>query len=351
MKIKIIVFSALIVFCADVFSQIGGNSTYSILNLPVSARISALGGDVIAVQDNDLTLIYNNPSLLNDKMDNHFAINVTDYFSDINFGSVTYARTYKDYGNFAANLQFVGYGKLDRADQYGTIQGEFNASDYLLNLTWSKSLTERVMFGANTKFIYSAYDNYTSFGMAADLGLTYSTEDDMFTSSLVVRNAGSQIKPFVEGNYEPLPFDVQLGFAKRLKHAPFRFSCVFHNLTKYDLTYNNPLDPKVTIDPISGEEIKANKLEEHADKLMRHVTIAAEFIPIKNFYMQFAYNYKRRQELKINTRTHLVGMSFGVGLKIKKIRINYGRAMYHLAGSPNYLTISTNLSEFYKKKS
>ena len=40
------------------------------------------------------------------------------------------------------------------------------------------------------------------------------------------------------------------------------------------------------------------------------------------------------------------GFNFGVGLKINRFRIDYGRSVYHLAGGANQLTISTNLMEF-----
>ena len=89
--------------------------------------------------------------------------------------------------------------------------------------------------------------------------------------------------------------------------------------------------------------------EEHADKMMRHVILGEEIIPTQNFFVNIGYNYRRRMELKIDSRSYTVGFSWGFGLKISKFRFSYGRATYHLAGASNHFSLSTNLNEFYRK--
>jgi hypothetical protein len=82
---------------------------------------------------------------------------------------------------------------------------------------------------------------------------------------------------------------------------------------------------------------------------MRHVVIGAEFLPTKNFSIMGSYNYERRQELKDPVKVSTVGFSWGFGLRIKQFNLSYARARYHLAGSPNNITISTNLRNFERK--
>ena len=48
-------------------------------------------------------------------------------------------------------------------------------------------------------------------------------------------------------------------------------------------------------------------------------------------------------------RTGLSGISFGVGIKISKFSLSYGRSTYHLGGASNHLTVVTNLGDFKKK--
>src|ERR1051326_5980839 len=77
------------------FSQSGGRSTYDFLNLAIPARISALGGTLISVKDNDLNLSFQNPALLDSTMHNNLSLSYIDYFSDIQYGYAAYSRTYR----------------------------------------------------------------------------------------------------------------------------------------------------------------------------------------------------------------------------------------------------------------
>jgi len=83
------------IFSVGVNAQIGGTSVYSFLDLPNSSRIAALGGSVNAVKDNDLSLCLVNPAFLTPKMSNQIALSFVDYYSDINYGFVSYARNFK----------------------------------------------------------------------------------------------------------------------------------------------------------------------------------------------------------------------------------------------------------------
>ncbi|MGG6495838.1 UNVERIFIED_CONTAM: DUF3308 domain-containing protein, partial [Bacteroidetes bacterium 56_B9] len=78
----------------------------------------------------------------------------------------------------------------------------------------------------------SHYDKYSSFAIGVDLGLNYYHQESDFSASLVARNLGGQLKAFEE-RHEKLPVDVQLGFSKRLSHAPFRLSLTLHDLTHW----------------------------------------------------------------------------------------------------------------------
>ena len=61
------------------------------------------------------------------------------------------------------------------------------------------------------------------------------------------------------------------------------------------------------------------------------------------------YNPKRRQELKVDSYLGMVGFSWGLGIKISHFKINYGRSTYHLHGSPNYFSFSTDFSSSINK--
>ena len=340
----------LIIITSALSAQLGGNATYAFLNLTNSARVASLGGKVVSIWDDDLNLPFHNPSLLHKSMSNHLVLNYVNYFSDINYGYVSYARSYDKVGNFAVGLHYINYGKFTAADQVGNITGEFRAAEYAFNLFYSRALDSSFSIGVNLKPVYSVLETYRSFGMVADIGVNYTNPDKLFSAGLVFRNVGVQIKPYHEGHREPVPFEILIGLSQKLRHAPFRFSLVGHNLQKPDMTYADPAKQDKKYDPITGEPLPDNKFAKFGDNLMRHLIFGIEFIPFENFYLRAGYNYQRRQELKISSRTAMVGFSYGFGIKISKFHLSYGRATYHLAGASNHFSVSTDFSSFYRKR-
>ncbi|MFL5762798.1 MAG: type IX secretion system protein PorQ [Bacteroidia bacterium] len=333
------------------FSQAGGNNTYEFLNLPISARVSSLGGNLISVKDNDLNVSLINPSLLSDSMSNNIALSYVNYFDDVNYGYFAYAKHINNVGNVSAGIHYLDYGKFDLTDEVGSKLGNFGASEMSFNLAYARSILDtNLTVGVTLKTIYSHLASYTSFGSAIDLGATYVRPAHGFTAAVVIKNLGRQWKPYVEGNKEKLPFEIQVGISKKPKHVPFRVSIIYEDLQKWDLTYIDPANPPLTEDPLTGEPIKQNKYKIWGDKFMRHVVVGGEFIITKNFFLRAGYNYQRRKELQIPDKRGATGFSFGFGFRVYKFHFSYGRAIYHIAGPSNNFSISCDLNSFYGKK-
>ncbi len=340
----------LIIVCINVLGQIGGTSTYGFLKLTNSARVAALGGQNISISDGDLNLVFHNPALLVKSMTNNLVLNYVNYFSGINYGYAAYAKDFKHVGVFAAGIHYINYGKFTKADPSGKITGEFKAFELALNIYWSKSIIDSMLtMGVNFKPIYSQLETYNSFGLALDAGLNYQSSNRMFSAALVLKNAGSQIKPYNPGNYESLPFDLQIGVSRKLEHAPFRFSILYHHIQKWDLTYNLNGNPSYTSTPNQGNSQKNYEFNIF-DNFFRHTIFGTEFIPSKNFMVMIGYNHQRRKEMMVPTRPFLVGFSWGIYLHISKIKLSFGQSIYHLAGASNHFSISFNLSDFYTSK-
>jgi hypothetical protein len=333
-----------------IIGQIGGSSVYGFLRLTNSARIAALGGDNISIADGDLNFIYHNPALLDKSMTNNLVLNYVNYFAGINYGYAAYAKDFNDAGVFASGLHYINYGKFVKADPSGKITGEFKAFELALNLYWSRPIIDSMLtIGVNLKPIYSQLETYNSFGLALDAGVNYQSNSRLFSASLVFKNAGTQIKPYYPGNYEPLPFDLQIGISRKLEHAPFRFSALLHHIYKWDLTYNVNGNPSYTSVPNQGTTKTDYKFNVF-DNFFRHTIFGFEFLPSKNFEVMLGYNHQRRKEMMVPTRPFLVGFSWGIYLHISKIRLSFGQSIYHLAGASNHFSLSFNLTDFYTSK-
>jgi len=332
---------------AKLLAQKGGETTYSFLGLTNSARVSALGGEVVSIRDEDINLVFHNPALLHHGMHNHLSLNYVNYFAGVNYGYASYGYSREGIGNFAAGMHYVDYGTFDRTDELGQLQGTFRASEYALNLFYSRSVIDTFLTaGVNLKPVFSSFEHYNSFGMALDAGIIYHSPETYTSIGLVAKNLGFQIVTYT-GKREKLPFEVQAGVTQGLEHAPFRFSVTLQHLERWDLTYEKPEPETVNT---SIEEAERSRFDMFGDKLMRHVVFGVEFLLGENFHLDLGYNYKRRKEMKVSVRPGMVGFSWGFGFRVSKFHFAFGRASYHLAGGTNHFSLTTNLSEFYRKQ-
>lgn len=335
--------SLLVLFGGTLSAQIGGNYAYQFINVVPSARVAAQGGVPIAHTDDDLNFALWNPSLLNAEMDGQVSISMVDYVSDILLGDVSYARHFDSIGTFSVGLRYLNYGDFDRTNSIGIKTGTFTGTDMALTFGYGYTIDTNWSVGANMKIINSKYDAYGSTGMAFDLGVTYQIPSKRLSFALVAKNAGFQFNPY-DAQREKIPFELQVGMSNRFEHLPLRWSITYAHLEKWDLRYDDPRDVTVNLDG-EVEEDPPNVM----NNLLRHFVVGAEFAPTKSFNIQFGYNFRKRQELNLESRRTSAGFSFGLGLKISKFRINYARNMYHVAGGANNFSIVTNLGDFKKK--
>ncbi|MDX1283430.1 MAG: type IX secretion system protein PorQ [Draconibacterium sp.] len=337
-KIYFVILLSLLVFTGK--AQIGGESTYQFLELTNSARIAALGGTQIAISDStDLNLPYHNPASLHKEMSNRVLVNYVNYLTDINYGYASYAKSFDSIGIFALGMHYINYGNFKEATEQGELTGNtFKAAEYALNIIYSNSY-KRLNYGINLKPIFSSFESYQSFGIAADLGLNFSSKNKLTNVAVVARNIGTQITTYYNnGNRERIPFNLQAGVSTKLKHAPVILSATMQHLNHWDLS-----EPDEKPDFNTGTVYEYD--EGFAKQIMRHMVLGIEILPSENFIIRAGYNYQRRQELKFDDKASTVGISAGFGLKIKRFRLDYGISRFHLAGSSNLFSLSINLNE------
>ncbi len=328
------------------FAQLGGNSSYSFLNLNSSARVAALGGNQITVKDNDPFLAAENPSLLNGEMNNKLALSYVDYLADISYGFASYTKHFDSLGTFSLGLKYVDYGTFTETDIAGNELGTFTAGEYAFIAGYGRALDSNFSVGINLKTIYSSLYDYESLGLAADLGINYSLERRGLSLSLLGKNMGGQIQTYHEDSEDELPFEIQFGISKRLSKVPLRVSVIAHNLNNWDLLYDNPADEEQTSSILGDESSEEKKEDGFLENFARHLIFNAEFLVSDNFNIRFGYNYLRRTELLIDEKLGIVGMSWGFGIRVSKFHLSYGRSSYHQAGATNTFSVSTRLSDF-----
>ncbi|MDP4292143.1 MAG: type IX secretion system protein PorQ [Bacteroidota bacterium] len=334
-----------LLFPVCAFAQTGWGGVFSFLNNNASARMAAMGGNMLAIDDNDLSIALINPSLINSEMNNTVVLNYTDFYTDIKSGFAAYSHTFDKAGSFAFGMQFVNYGNFIATNENGDQLGSFGAGEYAASLGWGRRLDSTFSIGANLKFAYSSFDVYNSYGIVTDVAALYHSPGGTHIS-LLVRNIGRELKSYESGYERSVPIEIQLGISRKLEHLPLRYNILLHDLQRWNLRYDDP--SKSNTDPLTGETVKQDRFINILDEGVRHVILGFELMPIKRFVVRFGYNPQLRKELKLDTRASTVGFSWGFGIRIKKISIDFARSTWHLNGSPNYFTLSANLSDFLK---
>ncbi len=331
---------------ASSFSQ-AGYGVYQFLDLPVSSRMAALGGSNISLRDDDLNFAFMNPALLTGNTSSVIGLNVANYLADIQFGTAVYGHTFGKKNYVAVGVQYVDYGHFRGYDELKEPTEDFTAKDFALNIIYARPLTKNITVGGTFKPIYSVFERYSSFGLAMDAGINYNNPEQDFSAGLVFRNIGSQLKGYYSDNdgqhYEPLAFNVMLGLTQKLKHAPLRFSATFHNLQKWDLSYQSTNQPTQTL--ITDTEAKDDEIS-FFDMFFRHTIIGVEFVPGKNFYLAAGYHHRRRQEMAMNGFKSMTGFSFGGGIKLYKFQVGFGMTQFQVGNYSYQFSISTSLNEF-----
>lgn len=328
-----------------VHAQIGGNTTYALLDLPVSARSIGLGSDFITARDQDLNLTIANPALYNAKMHRHVGFN-HGFLGGMNFGMLGYAKKFNDQFTGGMHLRYMSYGKMTRRDEAGNALGTFSPGEFVLTTGVAKQLNPQIAVGANINVLFSQLETYNSLGASIDLAGVYELEQANLLITAVAKNVGYQFDTYVKGNRAALPTDFQLGISHKLRHAPFRFSLVAHHLNKWDLTYNDP-NAKPTIDPLTGDTIPV-PVAGFGEKLARHFTYQAEILMGKTVHLRVAFDYHKRKEMSLAARPGLAGFSFGLGMYFKRFSLDYGFLIHSAAGYTNGFTLTTNIDKWKK---
>lgn len=350
-KIALFIFALSISFGA--LAQIGGTKVYSFLDIPMTARAAALGGNNMSIWGDDINLIYSNPSLLNPSMTKQLTLNYSNYVSDLNYGYLAYAHAIKKQGTLAGSIQFFNYGKFTGYDELGNQTTDFKANDYSLNLTYAKPLADSMFnIGGTLKTIVSQYYNYTSVGNVIDFGVTYHNKKN-FTTSLLVKNIGFVWKDYTTSNpinSSQLPRTVQLGASYKPEKAPFRIFVVYDQLLKWNLSYVSPVDStgksgtlgssNTIAQDSSGFQKFSVRFGSGANNFMRHITLGTEILLTKNFNLRIAYNYRRQREMTLPERRGANGLSFGFGFKIKRFGFAYSFSKMAFPGNSSIFSVT-----------
>lgn len=311
------------------------SDAYGFLDIPTSSHVFGLGGNNIAIIDDDVTLADQNPALVGPELDKQVAVNYMYYMSSGNFAGVRFGTGAGENSGWAVGLRYLNYGKFDGYDEFGTPTGSFTPSDLVVEGTYSRDISSRWRGGVNLKMAYSSYEDYTAFAIAADIGVNYYDEERDLSFSAVLKNMGGQVKRFHD-RYARVPFDIQLGYMQTIGASPFQISVTANNLTRWNIPYYAYKE--------DGQEVLEEK-KGFIQNFFRHLIFGLQWQPSEKFYACVAYNYKTHSDMSAYKSSFLSGFSLGLGFRTRGSSIGAAYAMPHKAASSLMVNLSCSIGE------
>ena len=288
-------------------------TAYNFLRLPVSAHAAALGGDNISLVDDDATLIFQNPALINDVSDRTINLNFMTYMEGAKTASAAFLKAAGERGTWGVTAQYMDYGSMKETTADNQELGTFSARDIAIGGTFAYALTNELSGGVTAKFITSYIGSYNSLALGVDLGINYYHEDYDLSLSAVARNLGGQFKAYKD-DFDRIPLDLQIGATKRIGHSPLRVSATM------------------------------SRLNDWSEGFGRHFAIGADVLLGQSIYVAAGYTFRRASEMKISdaegSSAHGAGLSIGAGLSLERFKLHVAYAKYHVSASSILINIS-----------
>lgn len=309
----------LIILTALLWAKTWGQESqtaYNFLRLPVSAHVGALGGENISITDDDASLIFHNPALINGVSDKTINLNYMTYMEGVKIASASFVKGVGNRATWGAMAQYMDYGSIKETTESGEVVGDFSAKDIMIGGTFAYALTDKLSGGVSAKIISSSIAGYSSMAVGVDLGVNYYVAEKDLSLSCVAKNLGGQIDAY-EDDFESLPFDLQVGATKRLTNSPFRFSMAITRLTDWD------------------------------EGFKKHLAFGVDLLLGDNIYVAGGYNLRRHNEMAISDgdseSSHGAGLSLGAGISLERFKLNIAYAKYHVSASSLMFNVGYSL--------
>ena len=343
MRLLISIPALLVLFSARA-QTIGGSSVFNFLSLPNTPQLTGLGGVNVSQTSNDVGMAFYNPALLVPSMHTQMNAVFNAFYSGIQSYHLSLGYHSQELNtNFLWGLHYFNYGDIQETDASGNIMGSLRPTDWVMQVSASRSYLKKWNYGAALKFINSNYGVYRSNGIGMDVGILYNDSASLFSASVLAKNMGFQLKKYYEGDAEDLPFDLIAGISKRLAHAPFGFSITLDHLHQFDIRYND-----TTFNNDNGFSPGNNNKKFTFDKIFQHFVIASQIYIGQYLEVSLGYNHLRREELNIDkTGNGLNGFSVEVGALFNKIQVKYARAYYQNNTAYNQLGLNLQLNKYF----
>jgi hypothetical protein len=222
--LNIVVFLGLLSFILPISSYASsGTEGASFLDIPVGAGPASMGAAYSALA-NDAYASTLNPGGLGFLPSTQFAAQHLSYIDSVYYEHLSFAVPLPRSSNclnsetcpgsaLGGSIQYLGSGDINGTDVNANPTGTFSTHYAAYNLSYGRSLTDKLSLGVTGKLINAKIDNVSANAYAADFGSMYRASDKL-TLAAVLTNLGTKLTFLDQSDSLPLAF--HLGAAYRL---------------------------------------------------------------------------------------------------------------------------------------
>ena len=325
LTVFIILILSMTVFAGDAARK--GTAGADQLLIPVGARSIATGGafnsHFIGVES-----IYSNPAGLDRMQGTEAMFNFMNYIADIDVSYFAIgAKT--GIGSIALTYKGINFGDIPvTTNQNPDGTGQFYSPSYfVLGLTYSKIITDRISAGANFSFINEAIMNTGASGWAIDFGVQYRFAPN-FSLGVAVKNIGGNMEYTGEDLKTKVEVpDAALGGGKGVYEVdtePFQIPSYFEMSLGYTFEFNEDNDLS-----IGGVFRNNNNLEDE-------IRGGIEYNFLKTLYLRGGYVYQIDLEDRANQETYNWSVGAGVSFDLmNSVNIVFDYAFRNVENLPS----------------
>ncbi len=312
-----------------------GTTAANFLKLEVGARAIGMAGAYTAVADDIYSMKWN-PAGLANVQQLTVAYNNINLYADMNhwFAGIVIPLGSQSLG-FAINYLDIGTIEkttIDEPDGEGLF---FSSYDFDIGVTFSRFLTDRIMFGVTGRFIHEQIWQEKASGFSGDIGLIFSPGVSGLKLGMSVTNFGGDMK-MDEGplrSFSDIPADNQPGVGNRSLDSR-------HDVASHALPVSFQMGASFELMGVN------NMLFESEDNRVALVLeIQDSFDNSMRSKFGFEYEWNRILALRAGYKENydLATFAFGGGIRIPlsgmKVKFDYAFARYGDLGDVNITSI------------
>jgi hypothetical protein len=277
-----------------------GTSSADFLKISAFSRGTAVGGAWQAVAEGTGALYYN-PAGVGRSGVGEFSLSHSELYQDLKLENFSVAIPLHSGSGLGVGVSYLGYGSIDGYDISGNATGSVSAYSLLVTAAYSQRLNDNLSVGLAVKPIFERLASYTASTVTADFGVI--ADWGSFSAGAHVANLGGAMK-FMKESVN-LPTTLGIGAAyKTISGTILSVGAVRDNDGGYSLS--------------SGIEYRCNQ----------------------NLSLRGGYSSVLQSQATAST-----GLSFGLGLNVSSLGIDYSYAPSGALDGIHQITASYRFSK------